>query len=57
MDILPKGDVGNMTEVFDVMMEAEVAEWARRAAQRYLMNTPAGQSPIPTRDDWKLMYV
>ena len=57
MDILPQGDVGNMAEVFDVMTEAEVADWARRATQRYLVNTPAGQSSITTRDDWKSMYV
>ena len=57
MDILPQGDVGNMAEVFDVMTEAEVADWVRRAAQRYLVNTPAGQSSITTRDDWNSMYV
>ena len=55
MDLLPREDVADIRDVFD-MMSSEIMEGASKASLRYLMKTPAFQSSITRREDWKLMY-
>lgn len=55
MDHLPRQDVADIRDVFN-MMSSEIMEGARKASLRYLMKTPAFQSSITRREDWKSMY-
>jgi hypothetical protein len=56
MEMLPREDVGDMGDVFDVMSPEEIGEWKRKKALEFLIRTPAMQSTVTTREGWQAMY-
>ena len=44
MELLPKGDVAQMQDVFDVMTSEEILNWKERCLLSYFEKTPALQS-------------
>lgn len=54
-EMLPKSDVADMREVFDIMSSEEILEWKTKKVMESLMGTPAFQSSI-MGDEWQMMY-
>ncbi|GJJ75238.1 hypothetical protein EMPS_07596 [Entomortierella parvispora] len=46
IDFLPRSDVADMRDVFDVMTEDEKQEWRLKAILEYMKNTPSLQSLV-----------
>ncbi|RUS15863.1 hypothetical protein BC937DRAFT_91881 [Endogone sp. FLAS-F59071] len=50
MGLLPKDDVADMHDVFDVMTPKEIHEWQMRRVLDFAMQTPAVQSSMNDED-------
>ena len=55
LDLLPQ-EVADMRDFFDVMSKAEITDWVQKSSLRYLINSPAFESTITTKEDWQSMY-
>lgn len=54
-EMLPKGDVADMRDVFDTMSPEQIRDWKTKKVMQSLMKTAAIQSSI-MGDEWQRMY-
>ena len=56
MGMLPKKDVADMSEMFDVMTPEEINEWQRKQVLDFVMHVPAFQPYMSENENWRSMY-
>lgn len=54
-EMLPKGDVADMRDVFDTMSPEQIQDWKTKKVMQSLMKTPAIQSSI-MGNEWQRLY-